>query len=80
MKGGKAETSLTPEFSEVLSTSDDVMGSPARLHRRVQGRGMDGLPPMAAGAFGYLGYDMVRAMSRSCLRRSLIRTACRKRC
>ena len=22
----------------------------------------DGLPPMAAGVFGYLGYDMVRLM------------------
>ena len=26
--------------------------------------GTDGLPPMAAGLFGYLGYDMVRAMER----------------
>jgi anthranilate synthase component 1 len=26
--------------------------------------GMEGLPPMAAGAFGYLGYDMVRHVER----------------
>ena len=27
-------------------------------------RGRDDLPPMAAGVFGYLGYDMVRQMER----------------
>ena len=29
-----------------------------------EGNGASGLPPMAAGVFGYLGYDMVREMER----------------
>ena len=35
---------------------------PARADRRKPHRAPDGLPPMAAGLFGYLGYDMVRLM------------------
>jgi anthranilate synthase component 1 len=27
-----------------------------------------GLPPMASGLFGYLGYDMVRQVEKSCRR------------
>jgi anthranilate synthase component 1 len=60
VKGGKAETALTPDFKEVLSTSDDVMTSLRGFIDACKVSGMDGLPPMAAGAFGYLGYDMVR--------------------
>jgi anthranilate synthase component 1 len=60
VKAGKAETSLTQDFKEVLSTSDDVMGSLRSFIDVCKVSGMDGLPPMAAGAFGYLGYDMVR--------------------
>ena len=39
----------------------------------------DGLPPMAAGVFGYLGYDMVRLME-DCRRPIPIRSAFPTRC
>ena len=57
---GKAETSLTSDFKEVLSTSTDVMGSLRGFIADCKVDDMDRLPPMAAGAFGYLGYDVVR--------------------
>ena len=60
VKGGKAETSGTPDFKKVQSSSDDVMGSLRAFIEACKVSGMDGLPPMAAGAFGFLGYDMVR--------------------
>lgn len=60
VKDGKAQTSLTSEFSEVQATSDDVMGSLRGFINACKVKDMEGLPPMAAGAFGYLGYDMVR--------------------
>ena len=60
VREGKAETALTSNFKEVLSTSTDVMGSLRGFIDACKVDGMDGLPPMAAGAFGYLGYDMVR--------------------
>jgi len=60
VKDGRAETSLTQDFREILETSDDVMGSLRGFIAACKADGMDGLPPMAAGAFGYLGYDMVR--------------------
>lgn len=60
VQGGKAETSLTPDFNTVLSSSDDVMSSLRSFISECAVAGMEGLPPMAAGAFGYLGYDMVR--------------------
>jgi len=60
VKAGKAETSFTQDFKEILSTSDDVMGSLRSFIDACKVSGMEDLPPMAAGAFGYLGYDMVR--------------------
>ena len=60
VKGGKAETSLTSDFREIQSTSLDVMASLRAFIDACKVDGLDGLPPMAAGAFGYLGYDMVR--------------------
>lgn len=60
VRGGKAETSPTSDFKDVLSTSQDVMASLRAFIDDCKVDGLDGLPPMAAGAFGYLGYDMVR--------------------
>jgi anthranilate synthase component 1 len=64
VRGGKAETSLTSDFREVLSSSADVLGSLRAFIDACKVDGLDGLPPMAAGAFGYLGYDMVRYVER----------------
>jgi anthranilate synthase component 1 len=64
VRNGKAETSPTSDFREVLSTSTDVMASLRAFIDACKVDGLDGLPPMAAGAFGYLGYDMVRYVER----------------
>ncbi len=64
VRNGKAEASSTSDFSEVLSTSTDVMASLREFINACKVDGLDGLPPMAAGAFGYLGYDMVRYVER----------------
>lgn len=60
VRGGKAETSATSDFRKVLATSDEPMVALREFIDACKVTGMDGLPPMAAGAFGYLGYDMVR--------------------
>ena len=52
-----AEDSFTPNWDDSMSALRDLV----RAHR------MDvpaGLPPMAAGLVGYMGYDMVRLMER----------------
>jgi anthranilate synthase component 1 len=64
VRNGKAETSPTSDFREVLSASTDVMASLRSFIDACKVDGLDGLPPMAAGAFGYLGYDMVRYVER----------------
>ncbi len=64
VRGGKAETALTSDFRDVLSSSTDVMGSLRAFIDVCKVDGLGGLPPMAAGAFGYLGYDMVRYVER----------------
>jgi anthranilate synthase component 1 len=60
VKGSKAETSLTQDFRKTRSSSGDVMGSLRDFIDECKVSGMEGLPPMAAGAFGFIGYDMVR--------------------
>jgi anthranilate synthase component 1 len=60
VQGGKAETSLKQDFRSIRSTSADVISSLRAFIDECKVSGMEGLPPMAAGAFGFLGYDMVR--------------------
>ena len=64
VRDGKAETSLTADFRETTETSTDIMAALRGFIDACKVVGMDGLPPMAAGAFGYLGYDMVRHVER----------------
>lgn len=64
VRNGKAETASTSDFREVLSSSTDVMASLRAFVDACKVGGLEGLPPMAAGAFGYLGYDMVRYVER----------------
>ncbi len=61
---GRAETSLTADFRETTASSTKVMASLRGFIDACKVDGMEGLPPMAAGAFGYLGYDMVRHVER----------------
>lgn len=64
VQDGRAETSETPDFATVLSSSDKPMESLRGFIEACRVDGMDDLPPMAAGAFGYVGYDMARYMER----------------
>ncbi|MEZ5939123.1 MAG: anthranilate synthase component I [Hyphomonadaceae bacterium] len=64
VRDGCAETSTSADFSTVVSTSDDPMASLRTFIESCNVSGMGGLPPMAAGAFGYVGYDMVRYVER----------------
>jgi anthranilate synthase component I len=64
VRAGLAETSATADFKKVLSTSHDPMASLREFIDACKVNGMEGLPPMAAGAFGYLGYDMIRYVER----------------
>ncbi len=61
---GRAERSLTSDFRETTDTSTDVMASLRGFIDACKVDGIEGLPPMAAGAFGYLGYDIVRHVER----------------
>ena len=61
---GRAERSITSDFRETTDTSTNVMASLRGFIDACKVDGIDGLPPMAAGAFGYLGYDMVRHVER----------------
>ncbi|MEY2757487.1 MAG: hypothetical protein RIR33_1265 [Pseudomonadota bacterium] len=64
VRNGNAESSLTADFRETIETSTEVMVSLRGFIDACKVEGMDGLPPMAAGAFGYIGYDMVRHVER----------------
>src|SRR5579871_5823735 len=59
-KAGKAETSLTPEFKKIRSASDDPAASLRDFINECKVTDMEDLPPMEAGAFGFIGYDFVR--------------------
>ncbi len=64
VKDGRAETSARSDFAEILESSDDPLGSMRAFIDSCGGGDLAELPPMAAGAFGYVGYDMVRYMER----------------
>ncbi|MEM6627734.1 MAG: anthranilate synthase component I [Pseudomonadota bacterium] len=64
VRDGAAETSAKPDFSDIEHTSDEPLKD---LRRFIDVCGADAspdIPPMAAGAFGYLGYDMIRYVER----------------
>ncbi|MEQ8559539.1 MAG: anthranilate synthase component I [Henriciella sp.] len=61
IRDGRAETASTPDFDD----AQPVEGEPIEALRNfaVKARAeteVEGLPPMASGAFGYVGYDMIR--------------------
>lgn len=64
--GNKPEMSTTPPFAEA-SFEPSWDASMASLRQLVTQHKMDlpeGVPPMAAGLVGYMGYDMVKLMER----------------
>ena len=57
---GRAETATDSTFANILSTSDDPLNDLTRFTEDARATSKEDLPPMAGGAFGYLGYDMIR--------------------
>ncbi len=57
---GKAETATDHTFETIVSTSEDPLTDLDRFAEAARAVSEEDLPPMAAGAFGYLGYDMIR--------------------
>ncbi len=64
VRNGCAELADSADFETILSTSDDPLASMRAFIGSCVATGSEALPPMAAGAFGYVGYDMVRYMER----------------
>lgn len=60
VRNGLAETSTDADFTNVICSSENPLDDLNRFTDEAQAESEDDLPPMAAGAFGYLGYDMVR--------------------
>jgi len=62
--GGAATLDLSPETAE--ATAEPIEGTPLETLRALIADSQielpAGMPPMAGGLFGYLGYDMVRQM------------------
>ncbi len=62
IQDGKAETAATPDFlssTPIDSNPVDALRSFAESARATVSAGED-LPPMASGAFGYVGYDFIQ--------------------
>jgi anthranilate synthase component 1 len=57
---GIAETSLDEAFTDIVHSSNDPLADLDRFSELALAESDEDLPPMAAGAFGYLGYDMIR--------------------
>tara|TARA_X000000950_G_scaffold257016_1_gene323018 strand:+ start:70096 stop:71550 length:1455 start_codon:yes stop_codon:yes gene_type:complete len=57
---GKAETARDSGFTDIVTVSDDPLTDLDTFTQAARAVSDEDLPPMAAGVFGYLGYDMVR--------------------
>ncbi|MEQ9435740.1 anthranilate synthase component I [Hyphomonas sp.] len=60
IQDGVAAVSRTGDFSAPLSTSDDPVKALRHFVSFAQAETETALPPMASGAFGYVGYDMIQ--------------------
>jgi anthranilate synthase component I len=60
IKGGVAETSATVDFKKPVRESGTVIEALRRFVKAAEAEAPNGIPPMASGAFGYLGYDMIQ--------------------
>jgi anthranilate synthase component 1 len=57
---GVAETSGTGDFSDAVKESGTPIEALRRFVNSARAEAPEGIPPMASGAFGYLGYDMIQ--------------------
>jgi anthranilate synthase component 1 len=63
-QGPEAEMARLPNLAQFQRASEDALAAIRRLIHESRIAVPAGLPPMAAGVFGYLAYDMVRLMER----------------
>ena len=61
-EGGRAEIARAPDLVALRALPGRRARRAPHAHRRKPHRRPAGLPPMSAGVFGYLAYDMVRLM------------------
>ena len=60
VRDGVAETAKDAEFSDIVATSNEPIEDMRLFIEHCKANYEEDLPPMAAGAFGYVGYDMIR--------------------
>ena len=60
IQNGVAETSHTADFSAATTESGTPIEALRRFVNSARAEAPAGIPPMASGAFGYLGYDMIQ--------------------
>ncbi len=57
---GKAETASQADFQDAISIQSDPISALRNFTKSAQADADEALPPMASGAFGYVGYDMIQ--------------------
>lgn len=67
--GGTAETSSSPDFSNATRLEGDPVAALKSFVDSAQASSDEPLPPMASGAFGYIGYDMIQHIEPVSIRR-----------
>ncbi len=60
IKDGTSETSFAADFSDPERLDDAPISALRSFVEQAQAEASDALPPMASGAFGYVGYDMIQ--------------------
>lgn len=60
IKDGIAETSRSADFSDAQSLAEKPVAALRNFARTARAETSEPLPPMASGAFGYVGYDMIQ--------------------
>ena len=60
IKGGVASTSRTADFQDAQVERGTPIEALRRFVNDARAEAPAGIPPMASGAFGYLGYDMIQ--------------------
>jgi anthranilate synthase component 1 len=60
IKNGVAETSATADFADGKPEPGTPIEALRQFVNAARADAPDGMPPMASGAFGYIGYDMIQ--------------------
>ncbi len=63
-EGAKAEIARAPDLSRFAPCAEESLAALRTLIDESRIAVPEGMPPMSAGIFGYLAYDMVRLMER----------------